>query len=364
MAMSNRWSSAWKLTAGLALATIIGVLSRGMLARLHSAETKGYLVPRTGDGHPDLQGYWTTLTYTPFERPKELADKPFYTEQEAMDAFQKAVQQRAANEQIAHFVRSDFGLTPVQTGAKPNLRTSLVIDPPDGRLPRLTPEAVQRVAARRSAQIPNTSAETWRDDRGTIRCVFEDGVVPFIPDVYGSNYDIVQTRDWILIVYEFNTEHRVIPLDGRPPGPASVRTYAGDSRGRWVGDTLVVETTNFSPKKNLRGSEGTFTLVERFTRISDDTIDYRFTIEDPTTWVRPWTAAVPMSHTKGPLLEYACNENNQDVFKALKNARAQEQGKLAPAAVMRLGDPKAEITHYEETGKSTVLGVDENDDPK
>ena len=185
-------------------------------------------------------------------------------------------------------MNTDFGATPVQTGAKPNRRTSLVIDPSDGRVPPLTPEAVKREAARQAAdRAGGPLARTWRDDRGTVWCVFHDRAVPSIVAPYGSNYQIVQSRDWIVLTYEWNSEHRIIPLDGRPHGPSSVRTYAGDARGHWEGDTLVVETTNFSPKRNFYGSQGTFTLVDRFTRVSDDTIIHTYTVQDPTTWTRP-----------------------------------------------------------------------------
>ena len=307
-----------------------------------------YKVPRTKDGQPDLQGYWTNLTYTPFERPKALANKPLYTEQEAIDAFNKAVAD--SQNQVVHYVQTDFGATPVQTGAKPNRRTSLVIDPPDGRLPPFTPDAEKRVAARQAAdRARGPLALTWRDDRGTVWCVFHDRAVPSIVAPYGSNYHIVQSKDWIVLTYEWNSEHLVIALDGRPHGPSSVRTYAGDARGHWEGDTLVVETINFTSKRNFLGSEGTFTLVDRFTRVADDTIIHTYTVEDPATWTKPWSVEWPMHRINGPMLEYACNENNEDIFSALRNARAQEQGKLPPPGTTRnVDDAKARIIEREE----------------
>jgi hypothetical protein len=318
-----------------------------------------YRVPRTPDGKPDLQGYWTNLTYTPFERPKELAGKAMYTEQEAADAFMKAVKDTFTTDQLVHYVQSDFAATPVQTGARPNRRTSLVIAPADGRVPAFTPEARKRVAANAAADKARGPLPlTWRDDRGTQWCVFHDRAVPSIPAPYGSNYHIVQSRDWIVMTYEWNSERRVIPLDGRPHGPASVRTYAGDARGRWEGDTLVVETINFTPRREFFGSEGTFTLVERFTRVSDDTIVHTSTIEDPATWVSPWTIELPMHKIQGPMLEYACNENNQDAFTVLKNARAQERGELTAPEAMRRGDAKAVIKDAEDKGAASVIGVD------
>jgi hypothetical protein len=180
-------------------------------------------------------------------------------------------------------------------------------------------------------------------------------VGPFVPGIYNSNYHIVQTPGWVLITYEWNTEHRVIPLDGRPHAPASVRTYAGDSRGRWEGETLVVDTINFSPKRNFRGSDGTFKLVERFTRTAADTIEYTFTIEDPTTWTKPWTAEMPMYQISGPMLEYACNENNQDAYATLRNARAEEKGLLGRPSETRRGDPKSVI--HERDADSVKIGT-------
>jgi hypothetical protein len=183
-------------------------------------------------------------------------------------------------------------------------------------------------------------------------------VVPAVVAPYGSNFHIVQSKDYIVLTYEWNSEHRVIPLDGRPHG--TVPSYIGDSRGRWDGDTLVVETTNFTPKRTFLGSPGTpsavsmtpsFTLTERFTRTADDTIVHTFTVEDPATWTRPWTVEMPMHRIKGPMLEYACNENNVDAFTTLRNARAQEAGKLPPPdRVRNVDDPKATVIQREQKG--------------
>ena len=353
-------------TTGAVVATVIAVFTAltGVAQERSSGVANGaYKVPRTPDGQPDLQGYWSNLTYTPLERPRALADKALYTERESIEAFNKAVAD--TTDQIVHYVNSDFGATPVQTGARPNRRTSLVIDPADGRIPPLTPDAAKRQAVRLAADKGRGPlAQTWRDDRGTVWCVFHDRAVPSVVAPYGSNYHIVQSRDWIVLTYEWNTEHRIIPLDGRPHAPDSVRSYAGDSRGRWEGDTLVVETTNFNVNRNFFGSDGTFKLVERFTRTADDTIVHTYTVEDPSTWTRPWTVELPMHVIKGPMLEYACNENNQDGFATLKNARAQEEGRLAPMDAIKRGDAKATITKREEQGAAKVLGGDAQDEKK
>jgi len=345
--MRMRRRSPVTASTGVLVAAAIVAFTAATIAQQRPATP--YSTPRTPDGQPDLQGYWTNLTYTPFERPKELADKPFYTEQEAIDAFNKAAQVSLTTNQIVHYSQSDFASTPVQGGAVPNLRTSLVIDPPDGRIPPLTPAGEKQLAAQRASQRTNPIAQTWLDDRGAKWCIFHEGVIPFVPDPigYGANYHIVQSRDWVVIVYEWNQEHRTIPLDGRPHAPAAIRSYAGDSLGRWEGDTLVIETTNWkgSPnaRRNFAGAEEGMTLIERLTRISENDIEYTFTVNDPKTWTRPWTAALPMHRIKGPMFEYACNENNADVFTNLKNARAQEAGRLAAPTPMRRGDSKAEI---------------------
>jgi len=320
-----------------------------------ASSAPAYKVPRTPDGQPDFQGYWTNLTYTPYERPKELASKAFYTEKEAIDAFNKAVAD--STNQVVHYVNSDFGATPVQTGAKPNLRTSLVIDPPDGRIPPMTPEAQKRQAARTAAErAGGPLARTWRDDRGTVWCVFHDRAVPSVVAPYGSNYHIVQSKNVMVMMYEWNSEHRVIPLDSSPHG--TVPMYVGDSRAHWEGDTLVVDTVHFNPKRTFLGSPGTppavemspaFHLTERFTRTGEDTIVHQYTVDDPMTWTRPWTVEMPMHRIKGPMLEYACNENNVDAFTTLRNARAQEAGKLPPPDRTRnVDDPKATVLESEQ----------------
>src|SRR5262249_43525656 len=208
----------------LLVAVLLAAFAAGVGAQ---GQKSTYKVPRTPDGQPDFQGYWTNLTYTPYERPKELANKPFYTEKEAIDAFNKAVAE--SENQVVHYVNTDFGATPVQTGAKPNLRTSLVIDPPDGRIPPMTLEAQKREAARTAAQrAGGPLARTWRDDRGTVWCVFHERAVPAVTAPYGSNYQIVQSKNYIVMIYEWNSERRVISLD-QPHG--AVPLYAGDSRG-------------------------------------------------------------------------------------------------------------------------------------
>src|SRR4029434_6262266 len=195
--MQMRHRSSFTVLAPIALLIVASshsVAGQGKPAAAGAPQKRSYKVARTPDGQPDLQGYWTTLSYTPVERPRELADKPFYTEQEAIDAFNKAAAGR--QDPLVHYVRSDFGATPAQTGARPNLRTSMVIDPPDGSIPPLTPEAQKRVAQRRQDQATRATVPlTWNDDRGARWCVFMDsGAVPFLPDVYGSGHHVVHAE--------------------------------------------------------------------------------------------------------------------------------------------------------------------------
>jgi hypothetical protein len=347
--MSNRRVASWSAVAA-ALALVIAVATPGVVVGQRApsaAKAKAYAPPRMPDGHPSLQGYWTNITYTPLERPKELADKPFFTEKEAEEHFKNEAATAEDEEQVVHYRHTDFGLRPWQDGGKPNLRTSLIVDPPDGRLPPMTPEARQRAAARRAATKP--LPETAADLGPAMNCVFNAGVGPMLPAIYNSGYLILQTPGYVTIVFEQNMEHRIIPLDGKPHLPQNIRQWLGDSRGHWEGDVLVVETTNFSEKRTFQGSDGTFLLVERLTRTSADAITYTFTVEDPTTWTKPWTAEVPLNRIEGPTIEYACNEGNVDEIATLQNARNQERGLIKPPIPERRANTLEEFEKKKDT---------------
>ena len=206
-------------------------------------------------------------------------------------------------------------------------RTSLIVDPPDGRIPPLTAEAEKRAAARREYRRDHP-ADSWEDRSLGDRCIvgFNAGP-PIVPRAYNNNVQLFQTPDYVVILNEMVHNARIVPLDGRPPG--TIRQWVGDSRGHWENETLVVETTNLSEKSSFRGSSANFHLVERFTRVDADTIRYEFTVEDPETWTRPWTAAVPMTKTQGPMFEYACHEGNYAMEGILAGARADEQAAAA-----------------------------------
>jgi hypothetical protein len=284
---------------------------------------------RTPWGDPDLQGLWTNATITPFERPAELAGKAVLSEQEAAEYEKQTLQARDADSRAggteADLARA-YNQFWYERGTKVvgTRRTSLVVDPPDGRVPSLTPEAQNKVNARAAAR--RLSPADGPEDRSLVeRCIlWPTAGPPMVPSGYNNNYQILQTPGYVVILIEMIHDVRMIPLDGRPHAPSSIRQWMGDSRGRWDGNTLVVTTTNFTGKTSFRGTSENLRLVERFTRADADTINYEFTVDDPASFGRPWTAAVPMTKTEGPLFEYACHEGNYGMTNLLSGARAEE----------------------------------------
>jgi predicted amidohydrolase YtcJ len=294
------------------------------------ARASGWSVPRTPHGHPDLQGIWTNSTMTPLERPPELAGKEFFTREEAAE-FEKRVRDRNNGDRRDANPEADLttgyndfwwdrGTNVVST-----LRTSIIVDPPDGRVPQLTPEAQKAAAARAEARRLRPS--DGPEDRSLAdRCIARGNTgPPMLPAGYNNNYQIVQTTDHVMILLEMIHDARIIPLDGRPHVPRNVQQWLGDSRGRWEGNTLVVETTNFTGKTNFRGSGEALRVVERFTRVDETTLLYQFTVEDPQAFTRPWSGEIPMKKTEGPVFEYACHEGNLSMTNILEAARAEEK---------------------------------------
>jgi hypothetical protein len=291
------------------------------------ASAQTWSPPRTPEGHPDLQGIWTNATITPLERPKNLGAKEFFTEEEAAENRKRALVPTPTAERSgtqAHYEFTQFGLDRTQARVAFSLRTSLIVGP-EGRVPPLTPEAQQRVAERAA------KAKGHEFDGPENRGIQENCIVwgnegpPMMPPGYNSYLQIVQAPGYVAILQEMIHDARIIPLDGRPHLPQTVRGWLGDSRGRWEGDTLVVDTTNFTDKTNFRGSRENLHVVERFTRVDDNTIRYEFTVDDPTTWTTPWSAELPLAKDKGPIYEYACHEANYGMANNLKGARAVEK---------------------------------------
>jgi len=280
---------------------------------------------KTRDGQPDLQGFWTNSTITPLERPKELAGKEFFTEAEAVE-YQKRMSQQTGE-----------GPPGLQAGSSINdfwfergkvvgsLRTSLIVDPPDGKIPAMTSEAQKRASAR--AERRKLHPSDGPEDRSLAeQCiVWPVSGPPMMPTGYNSNYQIIQAPGYVVILVEMLHDARIIPLDGRPHVSSGIREWMGDSRGHWEGDTLVVDTTNFSGKTAFRGSGQNLHLVERLTRVDAETLRYEFTVDDPATFTRPWKAEIPMRATHGPIYEYACSEGNYALSDILAGARADER---------------------------------------
>jgi len=291
------------------------------------APAQTWKTPRTPDGRPELQGVWTNASITPMERPAELGAKEVFTDEEAAENRKRAlvpqsVAQRGGTE--AHYEFTQFGLDRTQFQIAFSQRTSMIVGP-DGRVPPLTPEAQKRNADR-AASLRGHEFDGPENRGIQERClVWGSEGPPMLPPGYNSYLQIVQTPAYVMILQEMIHDARIIPLDGRPHVPQNVRRWLGDSRGRWEGDTLVVDTTNFTEKTNFRGSRENLHVVERFTRVDENTIRYEFTVDDPTTWTRPWSAELPLAKDKGPIFEYACHEANYGMANNLKGARAVEK---------------------------------------
>jgi hypothetical protein len=284
-----------------------------------------------GFGQRDLQGIWTNATLTPLERPRELAGKEFFTEAEAA-AYEK--QGRERNDADRRDSNADADLAVGYNAAwwdrgtriVSTRRTSLVVDPRDGRIPPLTPEAQSKAAARAEATRLHP-ADGPEDGSLADRCIVRGTAVPpMLPAGYNNNYQILQTPEHVVILVEMIHDTRIISLDGRPHLARKIHNWLGDSRGRWEGNTLVVDTTNFTDRTNFRGSGENLRVVERFTRTDQDTLLYQFTVDDPQSFTRPWSGEIPMKKAAGPIFEYACHEGNLSMENILGIARAEEKG--------------------------------------
>jgi len=275
---------------------------------------------RTPWRHPDLQGIWDQTTGTPLERSSQLADREFLTEEEAVARETRRFQR--FDEAPRQGSPGNYG-SQWRDGSRNALtRTSLIVDPSDGRIPALT-RAAERIGEERTAYRSQHPADSWMDRNLWERCITRG--LPRVPNNYNSNMLILQTPGAVVILNEMINETRVISLDGRPHVASFIRQWNGDSRGRWEGDTLVVETTNFDAKQVFRGfSVETLQLVERFTRTGPDQIDYQMTLTDPETYSSPWTVALPMMRSEGPVFEYACHEGNLGMEGILAGHRAEE----------------------------------------
>jgi hypothetical protein len=307
-------------------------------AKSNATAAKAYTPPKTADGQPDLQGFWTNSTYTPLERPDGVT-KEFFTPEEAA-VVEKAAAAREAEQTEpgtvadVHYDFTQFGLDRSQSTFAHNLRTSQIIDPPNGKIPPLNAEgqkrAAERAAARKAMGGPYDAIQNMPIGS---RCIIMGGAGPPMQNTgYNNNFQIVQSPGYVMLLVEMIHDARVIPLDGRPQPPSGIRQWMGVSRGRWEGNTLVVETTNFNGKNPFRGTSENVKITERFMRVADNQMVYRFTVEDPSTWDKPWTAEMNVAKTEGPMFEHACHEGNYSVANILAGARIEEKKAAEGAA--------------------------------
>jgi hypothetical protein len=306
------------------------ILAGMLVAVACFGQTKAYTPPRTPDGQPDLTGIWTNVTITPLERPVELGMKATFTPQEAAEYEKKTV---AANNADRRDLPPDADVGRAYNDAwwdrgtkvVGTMRTSLIIDPPDGRIPALTPAAADRIGKIRAEQRLHP-ADGPESRSLAERCIqWPTAGPPMLPSFYNNNYQIFQGPGFVAINVEMIHDVRMIPTDGRPHAPSNVRQWLGDSRGHWDGNTLIVETTNFTDKTRFRGATENMRLLEKFTRVDKDTILYEFTVLDPDTFTKPWTAQIPMRRAPGPIYEYACHEGNYAMTGMLGGAREAEK---------------------------------------
>ncbi len=315
-------------------------------AQTRGSGAEGWAAPRTPDGRPDLQGIWTTQTFTPLQRPERYAGQEFLTEEEAAQltevltaqgvdplrrsAFVQALAEDDAEKRRDATLQSDpthydnaMWLRTTQPKGLSSRRTSLIVDPPDGRIPPRTPEGQQRSAAQRERRGYDSYANRPLQERCL---VWTHEGPPMLPPPYNDIYQIFQIPGSVVLFPELaNNPTRIISTDRQAHLPEGVRQWAGDSIGRWEGDTLVVDTTNFTDRTAFQGSGEALHVVERFTRVDADTIQYEFTVDDPTTWERSWSAEIPMVKTDGRLFEYTCHEGNYGMQNTLRGARATDR---------------------------------------
>ena len=325
----------------LAVGATLAAQARAKASAASTRAPAAWTPARTPDGHPDFQGVWANNTITPLQRPKQWEGKSRLTDAEVAE-LQKFAAQITENDGDAQFGDS-FILAVLDHIAKPNSydpgtgnynqfwvverdwhdrRTSLIVDPADGKIPSRTPDAEKR----RAAEIEHRKAHAFEDPEvfplGE-RCV--NFTVPRLQAGYNSYLQIVQAPGYVTIMNEMAHDARIVPLDGRPHLDPRIRVWNGDSRGRWDGDTLVIDTTNFSPKSDFMGAHENLHLTEKLTRADPEILDYEVTVDDPTTWTAPWTAMIPLKLKNEQIFEYACHEGNDAMADMLRGHRFEER---------------------------------------
>jgi hypothetical protein len=347
--MSRRFLSS--MSAALIVA-VVAFPARAGQTRKPPAKTVTRTVPHTPWGDPDLQGVWNDATSTPLSRPGGLSDKHVLTDEEG-DEFQRELaynltrDRRDGGAQVdVNRAYNEHWMDARRLAITKDHRTSLIVDPPDGRIPPLVPLSPERqqaraaradAAARFAAGLPDSAEEMSLP----VRCIIRTDSPPYLPTIYNNDLQIFQSPGYVAIAPEMIHSARIIPLDGRPHVGGSLRQWLGDSRGHWENDTLVVETANFRADEGVTFQDAdpaTYHLAERFTRVDAQTIRYEFTVEDPHTWTRPWTAMIPWTRIDPAeqMYEYACHEDNYDIVHLLQGARIREKnGETVPK---RIGD--------------------------
>ena len=315
---------------------LAGAVAIAAVAAVVPAAAQAQEVPRTAWGAPDLQGVWDFRSLTPMERPTDFADQEVFTEEEAASFSEEVIRDQSRDLQDPEAQAATGRVVPYNDfwfdwgSTVTTDRTSLIVDPPDGRIPELTPAAESRRAARATARQgvgrDEVSPGGWLDELSApARCImgFNQGP-PMTPSAYNNNMQLFQTEDHVVILNEMIHDARIVPLGDRPGLSPQIRQWTGSSRGRWEGNTLVVETTN-RRDSSFRGATRDLRLTERFTRADAQTLVYEVTLEDSDTWTRPWTFMVPMAKNSGEVYEYACHEGNYYMGNMLRGKRAEEQ---------------------------------------
>jgi hypothetical protein len=342
-AMRNQFARSCAVLAVLIVGVAVPVVGQG---------PKKYTVPKTPWGDPDLQGVWNDATSTPLQRPGSLGEKGVLSDEEAEEfaqslAFDLTRDRRdGGNAADVNRAYNEHWMDARRLKITADRRTSLIVDPVDGRIPPLVAPSPERAkvratraagAARFAAGMPaDVNDMSW-----PVRCVVRTDVPPYLPTIYNNNFQIFQSRGYVTIAPEMIHSARIIPVDGRPHLDKNLRQWLGDSRGHWEGSTLVVETTNFRTDEGVLfqgANPATYTITERFTRVAPDSLNYEFTVADPTTWTRPWTALIPWNKVDPgeQMFEYACHEDNFDLVHFLTGARLREKnGETVPQSPAR-----------------------------
>jgi hypothetical protein len=319
-----------RLLGALAVAsTVVVFVSVDLVAQAPAARTsavgESWSPPRTPDGQPDISGVWSNATYTPFERPEDLGEREFFTPEEAEALAKRRLD--ALHNQPRDSIHYDDAIWMSERTPRgmTSLRTSIIVEPKNGRLPPMTDDGRRRDAERRQARQQRGPADSAQTRGLSERCIiWQHEGPPLLPTGYNSNLQIFQGAGYVVVMHEMMGDARVISLDGSPRLGSAIRKYRGDSRGRWEGNTLVVETTNFTDRTAFRGASEHQRVIERFTPVDAETLLYEFTVDDPHTWATPWRGEVPMMRSEDRIYEYACHEGNYGIANILRNQRAED----------------------------------------